>query len=73
MVLRFRTYVGLIVLAVSKRQAFDSELRGCDIVKTKIGDLVSGAVRNRATVIQQKTGRLVQIEKITDGRNSLIK
>ncbi len=38
--------------------AIDSKLRGCDIVKIKIGDLVSGGrVRSRAIVIQQKTDR----------------
>ena len=38
--------------------AIDSKLRGCDIVKIKIDDLVSGGrVRSRAIVIQQKTGR----------------
>jgi hypothetical protein len=38
--------------------AIDSKLRGCDIVKIKIGDLVSGGrVRSRAIVVQQKTGR----------------
>ena len=37
--------------------AIDSKLRGCDIVKIKIGDLVSGGrVRSRAIVIQQVTG-----------------
>jgi hypothetical protein len=36
------------------------KLRGCDLVKIKIGDLVSdGRVRNRAMVIQQKTKRPV--------------
>jgi hypothetical protein len=40
--------------------AIDSKLRGCDVVKVKIGDLVSGGrVRSRAIVIQQKTGRPV--------------
>jgi hypothetical protein len=40
--------------------AIDSKLRGCDLVKIKIGDLVSGGrVRSRAIVIQQKTGRPV--------------
>jgi len=40
--------------------AIDSKLRGCDLVKLRIGDLVSGGtIRNRATVIQQKTGRPV--------------
>ena len=43
--------------------AIDSKLRGCDLVKIKIGDLVSGGrVRNRAMVIQQKTKRPVQFE-----------
>jgi hypothetical protein len=41
--------------------AIDSKLRGCDVVKVKIGDLVSGGrVRSRAIVVQQKTGRPVQ-------------
>jgi hypothetical protein len=41
--------------------AIDSKLRGCDVVKIKIGDLVSGGrVRSRAIVVQQKTGRPVQ-------------
>lgn len=39
-------------------QAIDSKLRGCDLVKIKIGDVVaSPKMRNRATVIQQKMGR----------------
>src|ERR1700732_1627610 len=45
--------------------AIDSKLRGCDVVKVKIGDLVSGGrVRSRAIVIQQKTGRPVQFELV---------
>jgi hypothetical protein len=37
--------------------AIDSKLRGCDLVKIKIGDLVSGAeIRTRSAVIQQKPG-----------------
>ena len=43
--------------------AIDSKLRGCDVVKIKIGDIVSGGqVRTRAIAIQQKTGRPVQFE-----------
>ena len=43
--------------------AIDSKLRGCDVVKVRIGDLVSGGqVRTRAIVVQQKTGRPVQFE-----------
>ncbi len=38
--------------------AIDSKLRGCDLVKLKIGDLVAGSeVRDRAMIIQRKTGR----------------
>ena len=49
--------------------AIDSKLRGCDVVKVKIGDLVSGGrVRSRAIVIQQKTGRPVQFELLEPGR-----
>jgi integrase len=53
--------------------AIDSKLRGCDLVKLRIGDLVSGrAIRNRATVIQQKTGLPVQFEIMTEARKSLL-
>ena len=53
--------------------AIDSKLRGCDLVKLRIGDLVSGgSIRNRATVIQQKTGRPVQFEIMAEARKSLL-
>ena len=43
--------------------AIDSKLRGCDLVKIKIGTLVTGQeIRTRAMVVQQKTGRPVQFE-----------
>ena len=52
--------------------AIDSKLRGCDLVKLRIGDVVSGGhIRNRATVIQQKTGRPVQFEIMTETRATL--
>jgi len=52
--------------------AIDSKLRGCDLVKLRVGDLVShGSVRERATVIQQKTGRPVQFEIMAEARKSL--
>ncbi|TDW25832.1 hypothetical protein EV128_1165 [Rhizobium azibense] len=39
-------------------RAIDSKLRGCDIVKLKIGSLVPGTeIRNRAMIVQQKTSR----------------
>jgi integrase len=53
--------------------AIDSKLRGCDLVKTKIGDLVAGSgIRTRAIVVQQKTGRPVQFELTADVRASLL-
>jgi integrase len=43
--------------------AVDSKLRGCDLVRLKIDDVSTGRrVRDRATVIQKKTGRPVQFE-----------
>src|SRR3954463_3886134 len=53
--------------------AIDSKLRGCDIVKIRIGDLVSGArVRSRAIVVQRKTGRPVQFELLEPARASIL-
>jgi site-specific recombinase XerC len=53
--------------------AIDSKLRGCDIVKLKIGDLVSGGrVRSRAIVIQRKTGQPVQFELLEAARTSIL-
>ena len=52
--------------------AIDSKLRGCDVVKIRIGELVSGGrVRTRTTVTQQKTGRPVQFELLEAARSSL--
>lgn len=53
--------------------AIDSKLRGCDLVRMKIGDLVSsGQIRTLAIVMQQKTGRPVQFELLKDARASLL-
>jgi integrase len=53
--------------------AIDSKLRGCDLVKMKIGTLVTGQeIRTRAMVVQQKTGRPVQFEITTEVRASLL-
>ncbi|MGA0593617.1 tyrosine-type recombinase/integrase [Enterovirga sp. CN4-39] len=53
--------------------AIDSKLRGCDVVKVRIGDLVSGGrVRSRAIVIQRKTGRPVQFELLEPARASIL-
>jgi integrase len=46
--------------------ALDAKLRGCDLVKLRVSDVAPGGImRDRATVIQQKTGRPVPFE-ITD-------
>jgi len=53
--------------------AIDSKLRGCDLVKVRICDLVSGGrVRNHAMVIQQTTKRPVQFELLEAARSSLL-
>ncbi|MDH6233145.1 site-specific recombinase XerC [Mesorhizobium soli] len=53
--------------------AIDSKLRGCDLVKIKIGSLVVGPeIRTRGLVVQQKTGRPVQFELMADARASLL-
>jgi integrase len=53
--------------------AIDSKLRGCDIVKVRIRDLIAGSeIRTRAIIVQQKTGRPVQFEITSDVRASLL-
>lgn len=53
--------------------AIDSKLRGCDLVRMKIGDVVTGGqIRSRAIVMQQKTSRPVQFELLADVRASLL-
>ena len=52
--------------------ALDSKLRGCDVVSLTVSDvLAGGALRRRAIVIQQKTGRPVQFEITEQARRSL--
>ena len=52
--------------------AIDSKLRGCDVVKVRIGDIVSGGhIRDRAIVVQQKTKRPVQFELMEAVRKAL--
>jgi len=52
--------------------AIDSKLRGCDLVRLKVIDLVSGdRVRERVSVIQSKTNRPVQFEVSESTRDSL--
>src|SRR5438270_7018371 len=43
--------------------ALDSKLRGCDVVALRLADIMAaGSLRRRATIIQQKTGRPVQLK-----------
>jgi integrase len=43
--------------------AIDSKLRACDLVALRINDVdAGGRIRDRATVVQRKTGRPVQFE-----------
>jgi site-specific recombinase XerC len=52
--------------------AIDSKLRGCDVVRVKIGDLVSGGrIRARAIIVQRKTKCPVQFELLDAARSSL--
>jgi integrase len=52
--------------------AIDSKLRGCDLVCLQVDDVhAGGRVRDRATVIQQKTGRPVQFEITEQTRSSI--
>ena len=53
--------------------AIDSKLRGCDVVKVKIWDIVNGGqIRTRAIVVQQKTSRPVQFELLEPARGSIL-
>src|SRR5579884_3721590 len=52
--------------------ALDSKLRGCDLTRLRVCDLLSsGSVKRRVVIIQQKTGRAVQFEVTEQARRSL--
>lgn len=52
--------------------ALDSKLRACDLLKLRLSDVSSGSkVNNRATVMQQKTGRAVRFEITRRTRQSI--
>jgi integrase len=52
--------------------AIDSKLRGCDLVRLRVDDVLAGGrVRDRATVIQKKTGRPVQFEITEQARSAI--
>ena len=51
--------------------AIDSKLRSCDLVALRVSDIVAGdRVRERAVIVQQKTGRPVQFELTEQTRES---
>jgi integrase len=52
--------------------AIDSKLRGCDLVKLRLNDVITGmAIRTRSTVIQQKTSRPVPFELTEPTRDAI--
>ncbi len=53
--------------------AIDSKLRGCDLVKLAVSDLVTvDRVRERVSVIQSKTKRPVQFELTENTRETVL-
>jgi len=53
--------------------AIDSKLRGCDLVKLAIADLVKDdRVRERVSIIQSKTKKMVQFELTENTRDTVI-
>ncbi len=52
--------------------AIDSKLRGCDLVRLRVGDIaLGGRAVARATVVQRKTRRPVQFELTEQTRDAL--
>jgi len=52
--------------------AIDSKLRSCDLVALRVSDIVTGgSVRERAVIVQQKTGRPVQFELTEQTREAV--
>jgi integrase len=52
--------------------ALDSKLRGCDLVRLRVSDLLSSTgVKRRVVIVQQKTGRPVQFEVTEQARRSI--
>jgi integrase len=52
--------------------AIDSKLRSCDLVALRDSDIVTGdSVRDRAVIVQQKTGRPVQFELTEQTREAV--
>lgn len=53
--------------------AIDSKLRGCDLVRLRVGDVAAGGeVKSRGIIVQKKTGRPVQFEITEQTRNAVL-
>jgi integrase len=53
--------------------AIDSKLRGCDLVRLRVGDVAAGGeVKNRAIIVQKKTGTPVQFEITEQTRRAVV-
>ena len=53
--------------------AIDSKLRSCDLVALRVSDVtVAGSVRERAVIVQQKTGHPVQFELTEQTREAVL-
>src|SRR3954451_7745497 len=52
--------------------ALDSKLRGCDLVRLRVSDLLSASgVKRRVVIVQRKPGRPVQFEVTEQARRSI--
>ena len=52
--------------------ALDSKLRGCDLIRLRVSDLLSpSGVKRRVVILQRKTGRPVQFEVTEQTRRSI--
>ena len=52
--------------------AIDSKLRSCDLVALRVSDVVvASSIRERAIIVQQKTGRPVQFELTEQTREAV--
>ena len=52
--------------------ALDSKLRGCDLIRLRVSDLMSpSGIRRRVVILQQKTGRPVQFEVTGQAQRSI--
>lgn len=53
--------------------AIDSKLRSCDLMALRVSDVACGeSIKERTTIVQQKTGRPVQFEMTEQTREALL-